>query len=147
MAVIALEGMHFFAYHGYYEEEQKMGGDFIIDVYVTTNTALAAQKDDLEGTINYETIYFICKTEMKKTSKMIENVAQRIIDRLHFILGDRTQNIKVRLTKLNPPLGGKVKSASIELEKSGQSSKSTRSEEFDRDEDEPSIRDFRSLFG
>ncbi len=116
MAVIALEGMHFFAYHGYYDEEQKMGTHFIVDVYIATNTKLAAQKDDLEGTVNYETIYFICRTEMKKTSKMIEAVAQRIIDRLQFVFGERTQGIKVRLRKLNPPLGGKVESAYIELE-------------------------------
>ncbi|MEM9887325.1 MAG: dihydroneopterin aldolase [Bacteroidota bacterium] len=120
MAVIALEGMSFHAFHGYYEEETAMGGTFVLDVYITTpSVAKAAAIDDLDGTINYETIYFICKSEMKKTSKMIETVAQRILDRLSYQYGEKTKNIKVRLKKLNPPLGGKVACAYIEIESSG----------------------------
>ncbi len=116
MAIIALEGMHFFAFHGYYDEEQKMGGDFILDVYITADVKLAAAKDDLEGTVNYEMVYFICKSEMKKTSRMIESVAQRILDRLCHLLSEKAKGVKVRLRKMNPPLGGKVHSAYVELE-------------------------------
>jgi dihydroneopterin aldolase len=116
MAIIALEGMHFFAFHGYYDEEQKMGGDFILDVYITADVKLAAAKDDLEGTVNYEMVYFICKSEMKKTSRMIETVAQRILDRLCNLLSEKAKGVKVRLRKMNPPLGGKVHSAYVELE-------------------------------
>ncbi|MEN0049891.1 MAG: dihydroneopterin aldolase [Bacteroidota bacterium] len=117
MAVIALEGIHFHAFHGYYEEENLMGGEFVIDIYVTTaSVQKAAMSDDLDGTVNYETIYFICKAEMKKTSKMIETVAQRILDRLVYQYGDKVQSIKIRLKKLNPPLGGKVACAYVELE-------------------------------
>lgn len=116
MAVIALEGMHFFAFHGYYDEEQKMGGDFILDVYVTTSVADNSVADNLETTINYESLYFICRTEMKKTAKLIETVANRIgmkIKRLH---PQRISMVKVRLRKLNPPLGGKVDCAYVEIE-------------------------------
>lgn len=117
MAIIALEGMHFHAFHGYYEEENNMGGEFILDVYITTaSIERSASMDDLDGTINYETVYFICKAEMKKTSRMIETVANNILDRLNFQYGEKTQSIKVRLKKLNPPLGGKVDCAYIELE-------------------------------
>lgn len=117
MAIIALEGIHFHAFHGYYEEENLMGGEFLIDIYVTTaSVQKAAMSDDLDGTVNYETIYFICKAEMKKTSKMIETVAQRILDRLVYQYGDKVQSIKLRLKKLNPPLGGKVACAYVELE-------------------------------
>lgn len=117
MAVIALEGMHFQAYHGYYEEEQLMGGEFVIDVYVTTpSVAKAAAADDLIGTINYETIYFICRTEMKKTAKMIETVAHNILERLQGRYGTEAKQIRVRLRKLHPPLGGLVDCAYIELD-------------------------------
>lgn len=116
MAIIALEGMHFFAFHGYYDEEQKMGCDFILDVYVTADVKMAAAKDDLEGTVNYEMVYFICKSEMKKTSRMIETVAQRILDRLCNLLSEKAKRVRVRLRKMNPPLGGKVHSAYVELE-------------------------------
>ena len=69
MSKVALEGMQFYAFHGFYEEEQLIGNYFVVDVYVDTNFMGAAQSDDLGGTVNYETIYFICRLEMKKTSK------------------------------------------------------------------------------
>ena len=47
MATIALEGMRFFAYHGYYEEERILGNDFILDVYVNAETVLTKFTDDL----------------------------------------------------------------------------------------------------
>ena len=105
MAIISLEGMRFRAHHGFYEEEQILGGDYIVDVVVSTNATKAAIDDDLEKTINYETIYLICEVEMKRNAKLLENVAERIS------LGIRHQfkNIKdmsVRVKKLNPPLGG-----------------------------------------
>ena len=62
MAIIALEGMHFFAHHGFYEEEQIVGNNFVLDVYMDTETSRAAVADDLYSTINYETVYFICKS-------------------------------------------------------------------------------------
>jgi dihydroneopterin aldolase len=34
---IGLEGMEFYAYHGVYEEERKIGGKYIVDVLVHTN--------------------------------------------------------------------------------------------------------------
>jgi dihydroneopterin aldolase len=112
--------MKFQAYHGYYEEEQFMGGEFILDVYVTkASVAQAAAADDLLGTINYETIYFICKSEMKKTSKMIETVAQNILNRLRQQYEGEAQNIKVRLRKMHPPMGGPVECAYIEIESGG----------------------------
>ena len=152
MAVIALEGMSFHAFHGYYEEEQKMGGEFILDVYMTTSSvSRAAAADDLDGTINYETIYFICKSEMKKTSKMIETVAQRILDRLKYQYGEKTQNIKVRLKKLNPPLGGKVACAFIEIETSsgggGSQGQGRQQDRFMDDDDDDEGFDFGSMKG
>ncbi|MEM0993575.1 MAG: dihydroneopterin aldolase [Bacteroidota bacterium] len=151
MAVIALEGMSFHAFHGYYEEEQKMGGAFILDVYLTTpSVARAAASDDLDGTINYETIYFICNAEMKKTSKMIEAVAQRILDRLSYQYEERTEHIKVRLRKCNPPLGGKVACAYIELESSssgGSQGGGGRSfNDMDDDDDDMEFDNFGSMF-
>ena len=78
MAIISLEGMRFRAHHGFYEEEQILGGDYIVDVVVSTNATKAAIDDDLEKTINYETIYLICEVEMKRNAKLLENVAERI---------------------------------------------------------------------
>ena len=103
MGIIALEGMEFYAYHGFYEEEQLIGGDYVVDVYLHTDFNLGAREDILDGTVNYETIFRIVKVEMNKNSKLLESIAQRIV---HSIINICTsiQSIKVRLTKKNPPL-------------------------------------------
>lgn len=114
MATIALEGMHFYAYHGFYEEERIIGGNYLLDVYVSTNTIFAAKTDDLFKTVNYETVYFICQSEMKKSSQLIETVAQRILNRIRDQF-DYVQGVRIRLRKLNPPVDGQVDSAYIEI--------------------------------
>jgi 7,8-dihydroneopterin aldolase/epimerase/oxygenase len=114
MAIIALEGVRFFARHGYYEEERIIGNDFILDVYVDADTQLAAVADDLFSTINYETLYLICQSEMRKPAKLLESLAQKIANRIsdHF---EHATGVKVRLRKLAPPLGGRVDSAFVEV--------------------------------
>lgn len=116
MAKVALEGMEFYAYHGFYAEEQLIGHRYIIDVYVETNISVAAATDDLYKTVNYETIYLVCKVEMRKTTKLIETVAQRILSRLGSQFGKKAQNITVRIRKLHPALGGKVACSFIEVD-------------------------------
>ncbi len=115
MTTIALEGMEFYAYHGFYDEETKIGTTFIVDIEVRMIFSKGASSDALEGTVNYETIYFICKQEMKKTSKLLENVAYRIIGRLKSQFG-QISSMKVCIKKMNPPLGGKVHSAIVTID-------------------------------
>lgn len=116
MAKIALEGMEFYAYHGFYEEEQIIGNQYLVDVYVETNISVAAATDDLYKTVNYETIYLICQAEMRKTAQLIETVAQRILSRLGSHFGKKASGVTVRIKKLNPPLGGKVACSYVEVD-------------------------------
>jgi dihydroneopterin aldolase len=53
---------------------------------------------------------------MKVQSKLIEHVAQRILNSV-FNEFPQIQELEVKLSKLNPPLGGKVEKVSIELSK------------------------------
>lgn len=118
MTTIALEGMQFFANHGYYEEEQATNTYFVVDVYVQIGDKnmkeVVTVADDLTGTVNYEMIYEICKIEMKKTTRLIETLAQHIYDRLkkQFPLASK---IEVRVSKKNPPLAGVVDRAFVHI--------------------------------
>jgi dihydroneopterin aldolase len=114
MGLIAIEGMKFYAYHGYYPQEQLIGTEFLVDVYVEVNTTSAGNSDQLSDTVNYETIFRIAKAEMAKKSKLIENVAQRIIYRIKTFYAN-IEGLKVRISKLNPPLGNPVSRTYIEL--------------------------------
>ncbi len=116
MPLIALEGMEFYAFHGYFIEENVIGGRYLVDVYIETNFVEAAEKDELLGTIDYSEVYSICKKEMLIPSKLIEHVGNRIMERL-IALSKKIKSIKLRISKLQPPLGGQVKRSFIEIEK------------------------------
>jgi dihydroneopterin aldolase len=82
MGLIAIEGLQFYAHHGYYKEEQVLGGKYTVDIYMQVNTEEASATDDLKKTINYEEVYRLTKAEMEIHSKLIEHVCQRILSRL-----------------------------------------------------------------
>ena len=115
MSYITLEGMEFFSYHGCFKEEQVIGTNFVVDLKIETDVTEAAITDDLHKTINYQSVYLLVKEEMKMKSKLLENVAQRILTSLlnHF---PAIINIEVKVSKLNPPLGGKLRCVSLIME-------------------------------
>jgi len=112
---IIIKGMHFKAYHGYYLEEQKIGGQYIIDLEIEYDILQAAREDNLEKTINYERIYEICRKEMKQNRKLIETVGLSILERVKTISPDIRQVI-LYIHKINPPIDGLMDRASIRIE-------------------------------
>ncbi len=97
------------------EEEALLGNDYLVDVEIETNFSEAALSDDLSKTADYCLVYEVVKKEMAVRSKLIEQVCWRIHKALHQELKN-VQNLKVKLTKLNPPINGPVNSASVEIE-------------------------------
>ena len=73
---INVEGIRLYAYHGCLPEETKIGGEYIVDVYMVYDFHEAAVKDDLNLTIDYCTVFEICKAEMAIPSKLIEHVGK-----------------------------------------------------------------------
>ena len=116
MAKIALENMEFHAFHGCLEHEQLLGNTFIVSVCMELDTSLAGATDELVHTLNYQQVYDVVKVQMDIPSKLIEHVGQRIADTL-FNTFPQIQGLEVRLSKMNPPLGGKVDRVTIELTK------------------------------
>jgi dihydroneopterin aldolase len=117
-AKIGLEDVRFHAPHGFYEEEHLMGNEFSIDVEVEASIAGAARNDDLGGTVNYATIYYLLQAEMKKPTQLLEALAYRMGNRI-IQQFDGVKSVRLRLRKLHPPLGGKVGAAVVEINLSG----------------------------
>lgn len=117
MARIILEDMEFYAHHGCFLEERLVGARFIVNIAFDYNSTIAQTSDLLDDAVNYQQLYKIVKSEMQLPNNLIEAVAQRIQIK---ILQEFPEicYLKVRLAKLNPPVGGKVKSVAVELEKS-----------------------------
>ena len=102
MGRIELEGMTFFAHHGFYEEEQILGNQFMVDVYVETDFSEVIQQDAIpENTIDDETLYLIVRFEMDKPSKLLEHVGQRIIQSIKTKYPDVTTEVRIKKCKYN----------------------------------------------
>ena len=80
MGRIHIEEMEFYAFHGHYTEEQIVGNKFLVDLIIESDMSVPADTDDLVDAINYQTAYKLVKQEMAKKSKLLENIAKRILD-------------------------------------------------------------------
>lgn len=114
MATITLQNMKFHAYHGCFDFEKRDGNTFLVSVEMELDTYLPEMTDKLEDTLNYQEVYDVVKHEMDIPSNLIEHVGKRILDALIKEF-PQIKSLKVKLSKLNPPLGGEVESVSIEL--------------------------------
>jgi dihydroneopterin aldolase len=114
MSTIALEGIKIFAHHGCFEEEKLIGTHFRVDLYMEVETTEAQKTDDLEKTLDYQSVFLLVKEEMQQSSNLIEHVARRILDRI-FSEFPEVESAKLKVYKLNPPVGGEVDSVSILL--------------------------------
>jgi dihydroneopterin aldolase len=107
MITIAIHSAEFFAYHGFYPEEQKLGTKFVVDVVVDFMPINNLKEDKIVNTIDYEKLYKIVADQMNQTRKLIETVAQSIADDIK-VQYPFVAKIQVSMKKLNPPLEGRV---------------------------------------
>lgn len=111
---INIEGVKLYAYHGCLPEETKVGGEYIVNVNLEYDFTEAAKTDDLTKTIDYCTVFNICKHEMAIPSKLIEHVCQRIFDSV-LKTSPNLIHTKVTIIKLLPPMNGPVDKVSVSI--------------------------------
>jgi 7,8-dihydroneopterin aldolase/epimerase/oxygenase len=114
MGTILLEGMEFFAYHGHFKEERIIGTKFIVDVEFDYESKPAEQSDRLQDAFNYQEVFLLVKKEMEINSHLLEHVTRRILDSIHNSFPG-INKARVKIAKMNPQLGGKVKQVSCVL--------------------------------
>jgi dihydroneopterin aldolase len=112
---IELKELKFYAYHGVLPQETLVGNNYIITVALTAPLAKAMVSDNLDDTVNYAAVYTIIQQEMAIPSRLLEHVAGRILHSLKYHFPQLT-GIKLSVSKLNPPIGGDIHSASVILE-------------------------------
>lgn len=113
---IVLTRMEFRALHGCYELEQKVGNRFTVDLELTAELGDAAAADDVRKTVNYLTVYEVVRMQMRITQHTIERVALNIIEAIYATFS-QVRHVKCTVSKLAPPLGGKLDKVSVVLEK------------------------------
>jgi dihydroneopterin aldolase len=116
MSKIIIEDIELYAYHGHFPEERTIGSRFLVNVEIDAVIDKACESDRLEDTFNYQTAYDIVVDEMKQPSALLENIANRIASRM-LNKSEKLRSVKIKIAKMNPPLGGNVKSVAVEVEK------------------------------
>ena len=114
MGKVALEGMEFYARHGYYEEERKIGNKYSVDVELDVDFTDAAMDDKLEGTVNYERVYEVVAEVMNIDAQLLEHLAGKMIRQLKTEFPQVNQ-VKVKVSKYNPPIKGLCHRAVVTL--------------------------------
>ena len=116
MGLIHIEDMEFFSYHGCFKEEQLCGNRFLVNLTLETNVEKASISDDINDALNYQTAYQLVRKEMAVKSHLLEHVGKRILDAL-FNTFSELEAAKVKVSKMNPPMGGAMKCVSVEMER------------------------------
>ncbi len=112
--LIEIEGMEFYAYHGYFPVEKRVGNRFVVSVQIRTDCTEAGETDKLEHALNYQEVYDLVKKEMNQTSDLLENVCSRILDELYASFS-QIEQATVKLSKMNPPMGGQIEKVSVSM--------------------------------
>lgn len=116
MGIIEIEGMKFYAYHGHFKAEQVVGNYFEVNIRLEIDCSKAAKSDKLEDALNYQAVYESIKKEMQTKSALLENVAERIINTLYKEF-PTIEKARLKISKMNPPMGGEIDKVSVTLER------------------------------
>lgn len=111
---IFLENMRFYAYHGVAPQETVVGNEFLINLKLKVNIVHAAETDEVIDTTSYADIHAAVKEEMMIPSKLVEHACKRIVQRL-FHDFSMIEEIEIKLSKRNPPMGADIDSAGVEM--------------------------------
>ena len=114
-STIFVNDIQLHAYHGVMPQEQLTGNDYLVSVSAQYPIDKAIATDDVQHTLNYAMVYDIVKEEMGISSKLVEHVAGRIAQHLMKQFADISA-VRVRVTKLNPPMGAQCVGAGVEIE-------------------------------
>lgn len=103
---IIMSNMAFFANHGVFEEENKLGQKFYVDVDLFLNTKEAGVSDDIYKSVSYGDVYLVIKeivenNEYNLLEALCENIAIRIFKDFSLI-----DSIMVRVKKPEAPVPG-----------------------------------------
>ena len=111
-STIFLKDIRCYAYHGVAPQENLIGNEYVIDLKLKVDISKAAQTDEVADTVNYAEVHNVIKTEMAIPSKLLEHAGGRIVQKLFETFPD-IEEVELRLSKRNPPMGADIDAAGI----------------------------------
>lgn len=100
---ITLTGLRVFGHHGVYDEERRVGQDFVVDVTLRLDTRPAAATDDVADTVHYgELAEQIAAIVGGEPVDLLETLAARIADQV--LTAERIDTVRVTVHKPFAPI-------------------------------------------
>ncbi|MGA7148020.1 MAG: dihydroneopterin aldolase [Microbacterium sp.] len=100
---ITLTGLRVFGRHGVYDDERRVGQDFVVDVTLHLDTRAAARSDDVADTVHYgEMAQQIAAIVDGEPVNLLETLAARIAD--HLLTFELVDRVRVTVHKPGAPI-------------------------------------------
>ncbi len=114
LSKLQITGMTFNETHGVNDAEYIIPGEYVVDVCLYLDLIQAGKTDNLSYTVDYEQVYLLVKDEMKEHKKLIEtltyNIGRTVLNKFR-----QVEKVKVVVSKINPPIKGRIASTSAEI--------------------------------
>jgi dihydroneopterin aldolase len=111
---IVLHDMRFQGHHGQTVEEQERVQPFEVDVELPRDLQRAGVSDDLTTTIDYSTVYDLCKSIVEaRTYHLLEAIAEAIAGEI--LATFDAEEVTVRVRKPAVRLSGPIGYAGVEI--------------------------------
>lgn len=104
---IKLNNMRFYAAHGCYDTEQKVGGRFEVNLTVEYDATTAEQSDEIQDALNYLDLYQLVARQIATPSHLLEHVVHRLAQAIGQQF-PQTTRAQIEVSKIAPPLGGDI---------------------------------------
>ena len=111
---IRIEKLKIRAFHGVLDQERRTGGDFIVSLRIGYPWQQAMESDDVSDTLSYAELANIVRQEMAVSSKLLENVAQRICNAVIREYPE-TESVSIDIKKIAPPMSADCDGAGVRI--------------------------------
>jgi 7,8-dihydroneopterin aldolase/epimerase/oxygenase len=117
MDCLHITGIRAYGYTGFLPEERSLGQWFEADLTLWLDLSRAGNSDRLEDTYDYSSVVTAIQTLIQTAQfKLIESLAEAIAQSV--LSNGAIEQVRVRLTKLTPPIPNFDGSVSIEITRS-----------------------------
>jgi dihydroneopterin aldolase len=111
---ISLNKLRFFAYHGLFSEEKKIGAEFGVDLHVSYHPT--DKITALDETIDYGKLYQLLKAEMQKPRELLETFVMEVTQAIYLSF-PFVKKIDISITKLQAPIAGFTGNVAVQYSK------------------------------
>ena len=116
MVEIYLKNVRCYCFHGCLKEESIIGSEYLVNLWAKGALGKAPLTDKIDDAIDYVFLNKVIVEEMSIPSKLLETVAERILNRA-LNEDNRIQKITISVSKICPPINGDVESVAVKLSK------------------------------